>query len=201
MAGAARRLPPRHSPGADAVIFIVVGTHEDPFDRLVRAAELIAGSGRKVVLQKGTSQVPSPSCDSVAWMTPEQMEQSFDEASVVVCHGGPSTIVEAGQHGHVAIVVPRQARFAEHVDDHQLRFAQRIADRVRVIEHIQALQGAILEHEAWAKGRRPLGCEPERVARFADGVEAVCTRVIDTPRAPSRVRDRLRALRRWIQAR
>jgi UDP-N-acetylglucosamine transferase subunit ALG13 len=49
------------------------------------------------------------------------------EAAVVVCHGGPGTILGARHLGAVPIVVPRQHRLGEHVDDHQVAFARRLA--------------------------------------------------------------------------
>jgi UDP-N-acetylglucosamine transferase subunit ALG13 len=52
----------------------------------------------------------------------------MDRAAIIVSHAGPSTILEARQRGHRPIVVPRQAQLGEHVDDHQSRFASRLAD-------------------------------------------------------------------------
>jgi UDP-N-acetylglucosamine transferase subunit ALG13 len=49
------------------------------------------------------------------------------EAAAVVCHGGPGTILGAKHAGAVPIVVPRQHRLGEHVDDHQVRFSRRLA--------------------------------------------------------------------------
>jgi UDP-N-acetylglucosamine transferase subunit ALG13 len=48
-------------------------------------------------------------------------------AAAVVCHGGPGTILGARHMGAVPIVVPRQHRLGEHVDDHQVAFSRRLA--------------------------------------------------------------------------
>jgi UDP-N-acetylglucosamine transferase subunit ALG13 len=48
-------------------------------------------------------------------------------AAAVVCHGGPGTILGARHTGAVPIVVPRQHRLGEHVDDHQVAFSRRLA--------------------------------------------------------------------------
>ena len=48
-------------------------------------------------------------------------------AAAVVCHGGPGTILGARHRGAVPIVVPRQHRLGEHVDDHQVAFSRRLA--------------------------------------------------------------------------
>ena len=49
------------------------------------------------------------------------------EAAVVVCHGGPGTIMLAATMGKRPIVVPRRKAAGEHVDDHQHAFTRRIA--------------------------------------------------------------------------
>ena len=59
---------------------------------------------------------------------------SFDElaeyardARVFVCHAGVGSIVLARRFGHRPIVVPRRHHLGEHVDDHQLSLARRLA--------------------------------------------------------------------------
>jgi UDP-N-acetylglucosamine transferase subunit ALG13 len=54
-------------------------------------------------------------------------------ADAIVCHGGPATIVEARDAGHLPIVVPRRASLGEHVDDHQVRFAALVCGLGRVL--------------------------------------------------------------------
>ena len=49
------------------------------------------------------------------------------DARVVVCHGGPGTIMLAATLGKMPIVMPRSSALGEHVDDHQVAFCKRIA--------------------------------------------------------------------------
>jgi UDP-N-acetylglucosamine transferase subunit ALG13 len=48
------------------------------------------------------------------------------QARGVVTHGGPATILDAREAGHVPIVVPRRRAWGEHVDDHQVAFCRRV---------------------------------------------------------------------------
>ena len=48
-----------------------------------------------------------------------------EKCSVLITHGGTGTIVDAVKRGKKAIVVPRLARYGEHVDDHQLQLLER----------------------------------------------------------------------------
>ena len=46
----------------------------------------------------------------------------------MVTHGGPASIIEVRRAGRLPIVVPRDPARGEHVDDHQQRFAHRLAE-------------------------------------------------------------------------
>ena len=58
----------------------------------------------------------------------DEMCDYMSRAVAVVCHGGPATIMDARKLGRVPIVVPRNADLGEHVDNHQQRFAKRMAE-------------------------------------------------------------------------
>jgi UDP-N-acetylglucosamine transferase subunit ALG13 len=64
----------------------------------------------------------------------------FTSADVVVTHGGPGTILEASSAGHRPVVVPRQRSYGEHVDDHQLRFAKRLAEDGMIVMALEQSQ-------------------------------------------------------------
>jgi UDP-N-acetylglucosamine transferase subunit ALG13 len=112
------------------LLFVTVGTDHHPFDRLVRwlDAWLQAGGKHRVrcLVQHGTS-IPASQADSSDYLAYDAMCAAMREAAAVVCHGGPSTIMLAADAGKVPIVVPRLRALQEHVDDHQLIFARRIA--------------------------------------------------------------------------
>ncbi len=182
------------------MILVVVGTHEDPFDRLCAAAEVLAGS-EPVVLQKGTSTLPTPRCQATPMLPPRALAAHLREARLVVCHAGPATLVEAGEAGHVPIVVPRSAAHGEHVDDHQVAFARRIRDRIHLVEDPAGLPGAVARHHEVVVGRRPLGADPARSRAFAADLEELCLRLCEDRPPRRRRRDRFRALHRWMSRR
>jgi UDP-N-acetylglucosamine transferase subunit ALG13 len=118
--------------GRDAkpLVFVTVGTDHHPFDRLVRWVDAWLEEGgeerSRCVVQHGTS-IAAHHAESSDFMAYEAMRASIDEAAALVCHGGPGTIMLAAYAGKVPIVVPRLRALGEHVDDHQLAFARRIA--------------------------------------------------------------------------
>ncbi len=109
------------------LVFVTVGTDHHPFDRLVTWVDdwfFDDGCGRaRGMIQVGTSRPPR----SVEWrdyLPAEEMQAALDRAAVVVCHGGPGTVMHCRRNGFRPIVVPRRDELGEHVDDHQVRFSR-----------------------------------------------------------------------------
>jgi UDP-N-acetylglucosamine transferase subunit ALG13 len=116
--------------GGGPSLLVTVGTDHHPFDRLVRWVDAWLASaprGFRCLMQTGTSAPPAGPADWQAYLEVDALEAAMAEAAAVVCHGGPGTILGARHLGAVPIVVPRQHRLGEHVDDHQVAFARRLA--------------------------------------------------------------------------
>jgi UDP-N-acetylglucosamine transferase subunit ALG13 len=116
--------------GAQPLLLVSVGTDHHPFDRLIGWIDgwLAANPGRlRCLMQTGTSAPPRGPAEWQAYLAFDALEGAMAEAAAVVCHGGPGTILGARHLGAVPIVVPRQHRLGEHVDDHQVAFARRLA--------------------------------------------------------------------------
>lgn len=66
-------------------------------------------------------------------MSFEEMQNTLKDARIVITHGGPSSFIEALQFGKVPIVVPRQEKYHEHVNNHQVDFTELIEKRMNNI--------------------------------------------------------------------
>lgn len=155
------------------MIFCTVGTHEDPFDRLLRALDALPGD-EPVVIQSGYSTYTPTRCTAEKMLPFDRVQSLMAEARIVVTHGGPASIMQALAHGKVPIVVPRQAKFGEHVDDHQVRFARKIADRVLVVLDIDELAPSIAAYDTRVAGLSDGSYGPERARAFAEKLDALC---------------------------
>ncbi len=67
------------------------------------------------------------------WYERGELDEAMLSASVVVVHGGSGCIYQALNLGLRPVVIPRLARFREHVDDHQLQLPGRLAVEGRVV--------------------------------------------------------------------
>jgi UDP-N-acetylglucosamine transferase subunit ALG13 len=117
--------------GTPPFVFVTVGTDHHRIDRW--AAE--RDDPVDVLVQSGTADPPG----NVEW-TPflghGDATAALRRATAVVCHAGPGTVMSCRSIGLIPIVVPRKAGLGEHVDDHQVSFARRMAqyDQVRLAE-------------------------------------------------------------------
>lgn len=133
------------------MVFVTVGTHEQPFDRLVRAVDALVADGtlrEEVFVQTGYCAYEPKHCEWQKFVPAPEMCSRMEEADVVVTHGGPSSFIEAMAAGKVPVVVPRYERYGEHVNDHQEAFVRLVAERqggIVPVYDVADLAGAIEE--------------------------------------------------------
>ena len=134
------------------VIFVTVGTHEQQFNRLIKCVDDLVKDGiikDKVIMQTGYSDYEPQNCEWQKLYPATKMEELVDEADIVITHGGPSSIILPLQKGKVPIVVPRQKKYEEHVNNHQFEFVEFIHQRQKnliPVWEIEELKNAILNY-------------------------------------------------------
>ncbi len=140
------------------MIFVTVGTHEQQFDRLIRKVDELKRDGAfadEVVMQTGFCTYEPQYCRSSRLIPYQDMVKNVAEARIVITHGGPASFIMPLQIGKIPIVVPRQKRFEEHVNDHQLEFARNVAERMGTIipvEDIETLGDTIAHYDEIVAG-------------------------------------------------
>ena len=141
------------------MIFVTVGTHEQPFDRLIKAIDDLKADGtltEEVIIQTGFSTYIPKHCKWKKLFPYRKMVQLVNEARIVVTHGGPSSFIMPIQINKVPVVVPRMHRFGEHVNDHQVIFCREVAIRnqnIILVEDTAVLKDALTRYDALAAKR------------------------------------------------
>lgn len=133
------------------MIYVTVGTHTAQFDRLVLAADAYAGTtSEEVVVQRGASTVETTAARSFAFCDSAEMDRLIRGSRVVVCQGA-DTILDVLRAGRPVLAVPRQERYGEHLNDHQVDFAKALMERgwiAMLIEPGTGLEDALKRAEA-----------------------------------------------------
>lgn len=159
------------------MIFVTVGTHEQQFNRLVQMIDELKRDGviqEEVLIQTGYSTYEPRYCEWSQWIPYKGMFENVDKARVVITHGGPSSFIMPIQIGKTPIVVPRQAKFEEHVNNHQVKFCNAVADRygsIIVVEDIEKLGDVISGYEKLVE-KMP-GAQESNNAKFCEGLEKI----------------------------
>lgn len=131
------------------MIFITVGTHEQPFNRLLIEIDRLIDEGKikdDVFAQIGYSDYLPHSFKFEKFLSYSEMIENFKKADIIITHGGPSSFMDAIKLKKIPIVVPRQKDFNEHINNHQLVFAKELKSRnfpIIVVEDISKLNEAI----------------------------------------------------------
>jgi len=113
------------------VIFVTLGTHHDPFPRLIEGLQQLDGD--ELVVQHGHSPAPIHAAETADFLSFEQLLERIRLSDAVVTHAGVGSILTCLRLGRIPLVVPRQSRFGEHVDDHQVELTRALADDGKVI--------------------------------------------------------------------
>ena len=167
------------------LILVTVGTDHHPFDRLVGWVDRWVKSHSddvRCVIQYGTSYPPEQA-EGTEYLAPATFQEHLATAAAVVCHGGPSTIMEVRGAGILPIVVPRDPTYGEHVDGHQVTFAAHLAKHSRIRfpqdedELVMTLDRALTHPDEF---RVTSGADPDvaNVATFSELIDGL----IRTPR-------------------
>ena len=139
------------------MIFVTVGTHEQQFNRLIEEIDRLKGNGiikDEVIMQTGYCTYEPKYCEWSELLPYDQMLENVDKADIVITHGGPSSFIMPLQIGKIPIVVPRQKKYNEHVNNHQVEFSTAVKQRygnIIVVKDIKNLEKAILRYDKIAK--------------------------------------------------
>lgn len=119
----------------DLSTFVSVGNAKQPFNRLIEA--VISHSDhlpQPVFCQYGTCTINDwGRVDGVPFLQMEEFSERVQKADLLILHAGAGSAIHAVRALKVPIVVPRLALHEEHVDDHQVEFAEQFAATGRVV--------------------------------------------------------------------
>ncbi|TWD83271.1 UDP-N-acetylglucosamine transferase subunit ALG13 [Kribbella amoyensis] len=110
-------------------VLVILGTDHHRFDRLIGwlddYLEQPGHESLRALVQYGGSMPPrrAKGVGIIAWT---ELQDRMRQATAVVSHGGPATMLEVRRQGRKPIVVPRDPLLGEHIDQHQQEFSRRM---------------------------------------------------------------------------
>jgi UDP-N-acetylglucosamine transferase subunit ALG13 len=118
------------------LILVTTGTQRFPFDRIFQWVDaLIADDAitEDVVAQGVCSFFKPQHFVPQETLSKEEFATQLAAARIVISHGGAGSMIGAVEAGKPVIVVPREQRYGEHVDDHQSEIVKAFAEGGQVL--------------------------------------------------------------------
>lgn len=165
------------------MIFVTVGTHEQPFNRLLKKIDELIESKiikEKVFVQIGYTNYKPKKFKYGKLLAFKEMNNFAEKAKIVITHGAAASIILALRYSKVPIVVPRQKKYGEHVDDHQVWFSKRLEEKKKIIVvyEIEDLADKIVSYNSIVQNMGiPKNYQEilkEKVENFAKKLDKIC---------------------------
>lgn len=114
------------------MIFVTVGSQKFQFNRLIRLIDKFIENGKisdnEIVGQTGLSSYKPKYFKFKDFYEKKFIDDLYDKADIVITHGGTGSIISALERNKKVIVVPREAKYGEHVDNHQFEITRLFED-------------------------------------------------------------------------
>jgi UDP-N-acetylglucosamine transferase subunit ALG13 len=171
------------------MIFVTVGTHEQPFDRLVQEIDRLKGEAvipDDIFVQTGYSVYKPQFCEHKDFIRFDEMMTRMTESEIVITHGGTGSIMLVLYHQKIPLVVPRQRKYHEHIDDHQVLFCKNMAAKKKIIAVYETddLGPAIINYRQLAQQLHEQGEEGnfqtvnEKARIYAQKLNDICLQLV-----------------------
>lgn len=143
------------------MIFITLGTISFPFDRAILWLKILLERQaiiEPVFLQYGSSDISilgeHPLVKAESMVTSEKLIKLVDSSRLVISHAGQGSTRLLASRGIPFVLLPRLKRYGEHVDDHQLWFAEAVAKYgIKNFVSLDELAEAVLQPPPRFKGQ------------------------------------------------
>ena len=104
------------------MIFVVLGTQERPFTRLLDAIEnaIVEGDIKQdVIVQAGFTPYESSNMDIRSMIPIDEFNKLISEASIIICHAGYGILSSSLEKHKKVIAAARSSKYGEHLNEHQ----------------------------------------------------------------------------------
>lgn len=127
--------------------FVSVGNATQPFQRLLDGvAAIVSRLPQPVVVQYGCGRFDVPGCQAHRLIQMGEFERLVATSELLILHAGAGSVIHALRVGKVPVIMPRRAALHEHLDDHQIEFAEALSQVGRVVVvHDAAQLGAAID--------------------------------------------------------
>lgn len=156
-------------------ILVATGTQKFKFNRLLMLMEDVArDEGFEIFAQTGNSDYEPTNYSFKPFLSEDEFKNMIENSDVVVTHGGVSTIILALKLSKRIVVVPRLAKYGEHIDNHQTQIADAFSAKNLVVTYHDG------HRDIQESIRAALAMKTQEYESNRDGFISVITRFIES---------------------
>lgn len=135
------------------MIFVTIGTHPDSFERLIKRIDEIAPKIKeKIIIQRGFTKYIPKNCESFDFK--DSLDDYYKNCRLLIVHGASSVWEFALKYHKPLIIFPRQKKYGEHINDHQVEFGEYFAKKTGtlcILDENKLTPGLLLKYKNIAK--------------------------------------------------
>lgn len=127
--------------------FVSLGNTKQNFSRLLNMIESqLDFLPNPVLVQCGHTPFSSTKCKVIEFVNMDFFVRQINHAEILMLHAGAGSVLHAIKSGKYPIIMPRRAKFGEHVNDHQVGFAKALhaLGKAIMVEDTKNLEQAII---------------------------------------------------------
>lgn len=132
------------------MLLVLLGTQDSPFPRILKKTEeaiLNLPITEEVYAQTGITSFQSRKMIMKDYFLDAEYDRLFQEARIIITHGGAGILFKAIHLGKKIIAVPRCAELGEHNDNHQKELVGKLVELGFIYEAKESIEEAILAVE------------------------------------------------------
>lgn len=118
------------------MILITLGTIPYSFDRLIDWIAILLDEGficEPVFIQYGITNVKAitnnPLVAATSLLSLDEISKVIENSRLIISHAGQGSTRKLARTNKPFIIIPRESKYKEHIDNHQLYFAQNMSEK------------------------------------------------------------------------
>ena len=115
------------------MIFVILGTQDKPFTRLLEIMEN-SKTDEEIVVQAGFTRFESDRMKIFDYVNSDDFDRYIRDADIIIAHGGVGTIMNALNNKKKVIACARLSKYGEHQNDHQLQLLKPLREAGYILE-------------------------------------------------------------------
>lgn len=114
--------------------FISLGNSKQSFVRLIESIQsVIPDLPKPILIQHGHTPCLSKQMDTKDFISMDTFVNCIQRAKIIILHAGAGSVLHAIREKKWPIIMPREGRLKEHVNNHQIDFAKALHELGKAI--------------------------------------------------------------------